>query len=225
MKCDAVIIKSFPNGITLMLREDAGFEEIIEDIRFKFSEAKNFFGKSSMALSIEGRALTETEEIRILDAIRSSCNVNIICIVGHDEETDKNFIKALQHVEKRLTGGDEGQFYKGTLKNREVLETENSIVILGDVYPGSAVISGGNIIVLGGLYGEAYAGGKGQENAYVVALEMEPERLKIGDFKYKASTRQTRWGIRPKIQPKIAYVKNKSVVYEPLTKDMLDSLA
>lgn len=225
MKCDAVIIKSFPNGITLMLREDAVFEEIIEDIRFKFSEAKNFFGKSSMALSIEGRALTETEEIRILDAIRSSCNVNIICIVGHDEETDKNFIKALQHVEKRLSGGDEGQFYKGTLKNREVLETENSIVILGDVYPGSAVISGGNIIVLGGLYGEAYAGGKGQENAYVVALEMEPERLKIGDFKYKASHRQTRWGIRPKIQPKIAYVKNKSIVYEPLTKDMLDSLA
>ncbi|MBQ2803090.1 MAG: septum site-determining protein MinC, partial [Lachnospiraceae bacterium] len=126
-------------------------------------------------------------------------------------------------MERKLTGGDEGQFYKGTLKNREVLETENSIVILGDVYPGSAVISSKNIIILGGLYGEAYAGGNGQESAYVVALEMEPERLKIGDFKYKANTKQSKWGIRPKVQPKIAYVKNSKIIFEPLTKDLLGS--
>lgn len=220
---DAVLIKSFQNGITLLLSEEASFEEILEEISFKFSEARNFFGSASMALSIEGRAVTGTEEIRILEAIRHSSSVNIICIVGHDEETNKNFIKALQHVEKKLTGGDEGQFYKGTLKNREVLETENSIVILGDVYPGSAVISSKNIIVIGGLYGEAYAGGNGQNDAYIVALEMEPERLKIGDFKYKTSNRQSKWSIRSRVQPKIAYVKNNRITFEPLTKDLLDS--
>ena len=222
---DAVLIKSFQNGITLLLNEDASFEEIVKEVGVKFSEARNFFGTATMALSVEGRKLSETEEIRILDAIRKNSNVNIVCIVGHDEETNKNFIKALQHVEKKLTGGDEGQFYKGSLKNREVLETESSIVILGDVYPGSAVISAKNIIVLGGLYGEAYAGGNGQENAYIVALEMEPERLKIGDFKYKTPNKQSKWGIRPKVQPKIAYEKNNKIIFEPLTKDMLDSFA
>lgn len=220
---DCVLIKSFQNGITLVLNEEADFQEILAEIGFKFSEARNFFGSVSRALSIEGRKLSEMEEICILDAIRENSNVNIICIVGHDEETNKNFIKALQHVEKKLMSGDEGQFYRGTLKNREVLETENSIVVLGDVYPGSAVISAGNIIVLGGLYGEAYAGGKGQDDAYVVALEMEPERLKIGDFKYKASNKQSKWSIRPKVQPKTAYVKNQRIVFEPLTKDLLDS--
>lgn len=220
---DCVLIKSFQNGITLVLNEEAEFQDILEEIRFKFSEAKNFFGKASMALAIEGRKLSEMEEICILDAVREHSNVNIICIVGRDEETNRKFVKALQHVEKKLTSGDEGQFYKGTLKNREVLETENSIVILGDVYPGSAVISAGNIIVLGGLYGEAYAGGKGRNDAYVVALEMEPERLKIGDFKYKTSNKQSRWSIRPKVQPKTAYVKNEKIIFELLTKDLLDS--
>ena len=219
---DIVVIKSFPNGITMLLRDDVSFDEILQEISFKFTEAKHFFGSSSMALSIEGRTVTETEEIAILDTIKQSCDVNIICIVGHDEETDKNFIKALHHVEKKLTGGDEGQFYKGTLKNKEVLETENSIVVLGDVYPGSEIVSAKNIIVLGGLYGQAYAGGDGQEGAYVVALEMTPERLKIGDFKYKNNTKH-KWGIRPKVQPKIAYVKNKRVVIEPLTKELLDT--
>ncbi len=220
---DAVLIKSFPNGITLLLNNEASFEQILEEISYKFSEARKFFGTASVALSIEGKAISEAEEIKILEAIKQSSNVNIMCIVGHDEETNKNFIKALQHLEKKLTGGDEGQFYKGTLKNREVLETENSIVIMGDVYPGSAVISAKNIIILGGLYGEAYAGGNGQGDAYVVALEMEPERLKIGDFKYKNNTKQSRWGIRPKVQPKIAHVKNSKIVFDPLTKDLLSS--
>ena len=205
---DPVLIKSFPNGITLHLDPETPFEDILKEIAFKFSEARNFFGKASIALSIEDRAVTEPEEI--------------ICIVGKDEAANKNFIKALAHVEKKLSGDEDGQFFKGSLMNREVLETENSIIVLGDVYPGSAVISSRNVIILGGLYGEAYAGGNGCEGAFVAALEMEPERIKIGEYKYKPG-RQSKWGIRDKIQPKIAYVKNKKIIFETLTKDLLSS--
>lgn len=218
---DAVLIKSFPNGITLLMREDASMEEILQELTVKFTEARNFFGSSTMALSMEGRKVTEAEEILILDTIRVNSNVRIACIVGHDDDTNKNFIKALQHMDKKLSGTEGGQFYKGTLKNREVIETENSIVVLGDVYPGSAVFSAGNIIILGGLYGEAYAGGDGREDACIVALEMEPERLKIGDFKYKTNAKQLKWGIHPKVQPKIAHLKNGKIVFDPLTKELL----
>ena len=220
---DAVLIKSFPNGITLLMREDVSMEEILQELTVKFTEARNFFGNSTMALSMEGRKVTEAEEILILDTIRVNSNVRIACIVGHDDDTNKNFIKALQHMDKKLSGTEGGQFYKGTLKNREVIETENSIVVLGDVYPGSAVFSAGNIIILGGLYGEAYAGGDGREDAYIVALEMEPERLKIGDFKYKTNAKQSKWGIHPKVQPKIAHLKNGKIVFDSLTKELLGS--
>lgn len=218
---DAVLIKSFPNGITLLMREDVSMEEILQELTVKFTEARNFFGNSTMALSMEGRKVTEAEEILILDTIRVNSNVRIACIVGHDDDTNKNFIKALQHMDKKLSGTEGGQFYKGTLNNREVIETENSIVVLGDVYPGSAVFSAGNIIILGGLYGEAYAGGDGREDAYIVALEMEPERLKIGDFKYKTNAKQLKWGIHPKVQPKIAHLKGGKIVFDPLTKELL----
>lgn len=220
---DAVLIKSFTNGIALHLDKDTPFERLLEEIGFKFAEARNFFGHASMALSIEERRVSGAEEIMILEAIRQNSDLNIICIVGKDEATNKNFIKALAHVEKKLSGGDDGQFFKGSLKNKEVLETENSIIVLGDVYPGSAVISAKNIIILGGLYGEAYAGGNGQDGAFIAALEMEPERIKIGDFKYRPTTKQSKWGIRPKVQPKIAYVKNNKITFEPLTKDVLSN--
>ncbi len=218
---DAVLIKSFPNGIALHLNNEAAFDELLAEIGFKFSEAKNFFGSSSMALSIEGRAVSSAEEIQILETISENSNLRIVCIVGKDESTNKNFLKALNHMEKKLVGNEDGQFFKGTLKNKEVLETENSIIILGDVLPGSAVISSKNIIVLGGLYGEAYAGGNGRPGAFVAALEMEPERIKIGDFKYKPDTKK-KWNIIPKIQPKIAMVKNDKIVFETLTKDLLE---
>ena len=171
---DVVVIKSFSNGIRLQLDPACDFDHIIDELAFKFSEAKVFFGKGTMALSIEGRELTDAEEIYILETIRRNSNLNIACIVGHDEEKDKHFLKALQRV-KDMTEDDSGQFYKGSLKNHQVVETGGSVVILGDVYPGCTVISARNIIILGGLYGEAYAGGDGQEDAYIVALEMEPE--------------------------------------------------
>lgn len=220
---EAVIIKSFPNGISLYLNDELPFDKILEEIGYKFGQAKNFFGDAVMALSIEGRSVTNVDEIRILETIHENSNLHIICIVSRDEETNKNYIKALAHMEKKLAGEESGQFFRGDLKNREVLETENSIIVLGDIYPGSAVISAKNIIILGGLYGEAYAGGNGCSGAYVAALEMEPERIKIGDFKYKPNTKQAKWGIHPKVRPKIAYVKNDRIVFEAFTKDLLDA--
>ena len=217
---EAVVIKSYHNGITMMLKDDVPFHVILDELASKLSGARNFFGEAKVALSFEGRSLTKEEEIKILDTIHENSDIEIICIVGKDEETDKLYLRAIRQSRKRLIGSSDGQFYKGSLRNKEVLETETSIVILGDVYPGCKVISRGNIIVLGGLYGEAYAGATGEEGHTVVALEMEPEKLKIGDFKYKSAARQKKWGMRPKVQPKIAYVKNERIVFDALTKDL-----
>ena len=57
-----------------------------------------------------------------------------------------------------------------------------------------------------------------------MALEMSPEKLKIGDFKYKTSEKQSKWSIKPKIQPKIAFVRDARVFMEPITKELLNDL-
>ena len=221
----SVIIKSFPNGIVLHLSEADTFEEILQETAIRFRESRDFFKDAKMALSIKGRKLTEKEENTLLNIISENSDIHILCLVSDDEDTDRMFIKAISETDfsEDGNGNSAGQFYKGTLKNGEVLETEYSIVILGDVYPGSAIISARDIIVLGGLYGEAYAGGNGSDGHYVAALEMSPEKLKIGDFKYHAKEK-SKWGIKPKVQPKIAYVKNKKIVMDSLTKELLSDM-
>ena len=221
----SVIIKSFPNGIVLHLSEADTFEEILQETAIRFRESRDFFKDAKMALSIKGRKLTEEEENTLLNIISENSDIHILCLVSDDEDTDRMFIKAISETDfsEDGNGNSAGQFYKGTLKNGEVLETEYSIVILGDVYPGSAIISARDIIVLGGLYGEAYAGGNCSDGHYVAALEMSPEKLKIGDFKYHAKEK-SKWGIKPKVQPKIAYVKNKKIVMDSLTKELLSDM-
>ena len=209
---NTVIIKSFQNGISVYLNEDIPFPELLEEVIFKFRESRNFFKNAKMAISLEGRSLSDEEERIILNAICDNSDLHIVCLVGKDEEKNQNYLKAIQQLEYRNSQEDnDGHFYRGTLKNGQILETESSIVILGDIYPGSAIVSTKDIVVLGGLFGKAYAGG------------MAPERLQIGDFKYKTG-KQMKWSIKPKVQPKIAYIKDNKVVMEPITKELLSDL-
>lgn len=216
----AVMIKSFQNGLTVYLDDGMEFPELLNEIALKFKESEHFFSGAKMALSLEGRPLSLEQEQEIIDTIAQNSHLNIACLVGKDEETNQSFFKALSQAAS-LENENNGQFYRGTLRNGQILETERSIVVLGDIHPGSSIISNRDIIILGGLYGEAYAGGNGETGHFVVALEMSPEKLKIGDFRYK-STEKPKWSIRPKIQPKIAYVKSGRVVMEALTKESLN---
>lgn len=222
---NAVIIKSFPNGLSIFLDSDLPFSQLLEEIAMKFSESANFFKDASMVLSFEGRELSEQEERQIVDTISTNSRLKIVCIMGKDKETERSFVKAMQQFSfHQEVLENAGQFYKGTLKDGQILETENSIIVLGDVYPGACIISSKDIVILGGLFGQAYAGGNGEEGHFVVALEMSPEKLKIGDFKYKTSEKQSKWSIKPKIQPKIAYVNDARVKIEPITKELLSDL-
>lgn len=220
-----VIIKSFQNGLSIYLDEEMPFAELLNEIAYKFKESAHFFKDASMVISFEGRTLSDQEERQLVNTITTNSALNVMCIMGKNEETNKNFVKALQKVSYHQQALENaGQFYKGTLKDGQVLETENSLIVLGDVYPGASIISNKDIVVLGGLYGQAYAGGNGEEGHFVVALEMSPEKLKIGDFKYKTSEKQSKWSIKPKVQPKIAYVEDARVIIEPITKELLNDL-
>ena len=220
-----VIIKSFPNGLSIYLDEEMPFDQLLKEIGLKFKESAHFFKNASMVLSFEGRKLSDQEERLIINTITANSELNVMCIMGKNEETNKNYIKALQKLSyHQQVMENAGQFYKGTLKDGQMLETENSIIVLGDVYPGACVISSKDIVILGGLYGQAYAGGNGEDGHFVVALEMSPEKLKIGDFKYKTSEKQSKWPIKPKVQPKIAYVEDGRVILEPITKELLNDL-
>ena len=68
---NSVILKSFPNGILIILDGTISFQELLADIAAKFREADGFFKDASVAISIEGRELTEEQEREILEIGRA----------------------------------------------------------------------------------------------------------------------------------------------------------
>ena len=139
-----------------------------------------------MALSFSGRELTRAEEDRVLAVIRENTQIEILCII---EPNDKNEMMYRSVVEQSLSDiyKKEGIFYKGTLRKRQILEAEESIVILGDVELGAKVIAKGSVIIIGTLYGSVCAGASGDTSAYVVALSMQPKYLQHRRYRSKTS--------------------------------------
>ncbi len=218
---NSIIIKSFPHGISLHLPPEESMDFVLEKVAIKFKESAAFFKDAKMVLSIEGRQLSQEEEQAIVEAIEENSDIEILCLIGKDTETENNILKAMEQCENMSADNREQnlcQFYKGSLKSGQVLEIDSSIVILGDVNPGANVISKKDIIIIGGLYGNAYAGGSGEDGHYIIALDMSAECIKVDNHRSKPQ-KASKWPIRPKYQPKIAHVVNNDLVIEAITKE------
>ncbi|WP_320955886.1 septum site-determining protein MinC, partial [Enterocloster asparagiformis] len=154
---NAVVIKSSKAGMTVILDDSLPFDELLAAIGTKFRESARFWGSVQMTLTLEGRELTPEEEFLIVDTITRNSQVEILCLLDTDAERIERCEKALNDKLMELNS-QTGQFYRGSLKKGDSLESEASIVVIGDVDHGARIIAKGNIIVLGELKGTAAAG-------------------------------------------------------------------
>lgn len=219
-----VSIKGNKYGIVVSMNNEVTFEEIKNEIMDKIKDSAKFFENAKSAISFEGRKLSSDEQQQIIDVITENSNLNIVCII--DNEREEQFKEAVEQVKdivtetvvSNVTGG---QFYRGTLRSGQVLESDASIVILGDVNPGAKIISAGNVVVLGSLKGTVYAGLCGDYSSFVVALDMYPVQIRIADIIARCSDKPKK---NAKLETKIAYVEEGNIYIEPLSKEVLNDI-
>ena len=216
---NAVVIKGNKAGLTVFLDQELGFEELLLAVAKKFKETSRFWGAAQMTLTLEGRALTPEEEFQIVNTITENSSIEILCLIDADAVRIERCEKALNEKLMELSS-QTGQFYKGNLRAGDVLESEASIVVIGDVEKGAKVMARGNIIVLGSLKGAAHAGVTGNLNAVVVAFEMAPSQVKISDLTFLKAEKGGHLGRGPMM----ILVENGRICSEPIKKSFLSSL-
>src|SRR5690606_6382351 len=69
-----------------------------------------------------------------------------------------------------------------TPRSGQRVEYDGSVVILGDVNPGAAVVSTGHVVVMGALRGVVRAGAVGDVPARVTSLRLQPTQLRIAQY-------------------------------------------
>ena len=214
----SVKIRGAKYGISVKLDVGASYEDIKQDIASAFKDAEKFLGDEKLAISFEGKYLTEQQQEELVDIIHQNCNIHIVCIMDQNQEQQKRFQQSVTETMREFDAST-GQFYKGHLRSGQVLEFEKSVIVIGDVNPGASIISKGNIIILGSLRGTAYAGASGKNNCFIVAMDMQPIQLRIADVFARSSDES-----KAAAEPRIAFVEDENIYIEPLTKSVLNDI-
>jgi septum site-determining protein MinC len=122
------------------------------------------------------------------------------------------------------------QFYHGTLRSGQLLESDTGVVVLGDVNPGATISTQGSIVVLGTVKGNVYAGIGGDDKAFIFALDMDPIQIRIGSIIAKSpdktfeNVRRKRKSKVTTTNPQIAYAKGEMICIEPITRNLINSI-
>lgn len=218
---NSVIIKGNKYGIKVVLDGELSFPELKVKIRSKFKDSSKFFDDAKMAISFEGRDLTSEEERQILDIIAEETELHVVCIIDKDKKTEEKFKKSLDEKLLELSNTT-GQFYKGNLRSGQVLESETSIIVIGDVNPGARIVSKGNIVVLGALRGTVFAGATGNSNSFIVALDMMPGQIRIADAIARSPDNLEKKETK---EAMVAFLEDGNIYIETLSKDSINDMS
>ena len=130
MKKAPVVIKGNKSGIRIVLDDALPFPEILEEVEKKFKESSDFLGEAQVAVSFDGRKLTEEQEAILLECIKENSKLQVVCLIDEDKQREELFNQTLN--EKLMAmNANSGQFFKGNLRSGQVMEFETSVVILG----------------------------------------------------------------------------------------------
>jgi septum site-determining protein MinC len=102
---------------------------------------------------------------------------------------------------------EEPLYVQMTLRSGTEIRHNGTVIVMGDVNPGSTVIAEGDILVWGRLRGVAQAGSKGNTKCLIMALQLEPTQIRIADYVARAPE-------NPPAQyfPEVAYVSPQGTI-------------
>lgn len=216
----SVVIKANHSGIIVILDDKLPFNELRKRVAKKFKDSSGFLGNAQIVMALRGRKLSMEEQRQILETITDNCKLRIMCLMEEDEALERAFEDKLNSCLEEMDQKT-GMFYKGNIRSGQELEFEESVVIMGDVNNGATIISRGNIVILGTLKGSAYAGVSENVNAFVVALNMDPVQIRIGNLIARSPDKKEKEKDR---EPKIAFAENGTIYIEPVTRNIMNEI-
>lgn len=173
---DNIFIYLKRNEIIIKIPEDLEQKQIINSLIKKLPELKNLYKNEKTPIKVVGKILKNKEIDEIQNLIKEKIDVDI------DFDMPKTLgLSSITRTFNQEVAISETKFHRGSLRSGQKIETEGSIVIIGDVNSGAEVIASDNIVVMGKLRGLAHAGAKGNKNAIIVAEILDTVQIRISN--------------------------------------------
>ena len=114
----------------------------------------------------------------------------------------------------------------GSVTKKDVVQSDGSIVILGDVKSKASVQAAGNVIVMGSIDGSVYAGFPKDNKCYITANQINAAHLQIGSISGEVNV-ANKWSLRSRksdSEPYAVVVWEHELLAEPLRSGLLKHL-
>ena len=174
---NCVSINLRKNEILIKLSDDAEQKDIVENLKKKIQELKKMYKNEKTPIRVTGKILKNKEIDEIQKLIKKYIDVEI------DFDMPKSLgLSSIKRTFNKENAISETKFHRGSLRSGQKMESEGSLVILGDVNSGAEVMASDNIVVLGALRGLAHAGAKGNKQAIISAGLLDTVQIRIANI-------------------------------------------
>ena len=173
---NCVSINLRKNEILIKISDDAEQKDIIDNLRRKLPELRKMYKNEKTPITVTGKILKNKEIDEIQELIKRNIDVEI------DFDMPKSLgLSSITRTFNKEIAISETKFHRGSLRSGQKMESEGSLVILGDVNSGAEVMASDNIVVLGALRGLAHAGAKGNKQAIISAGILDTVQIRIAN--------------------------------------------
>lgn len=186
-----VQIKGIRDGL-LATFSDAAWEDQHVALLTQIDERPAFFQSARLAIDVGNQVLKVNDLVELRDQL-SERNVALWAVVSESPTTEQTSqllglatrISKPRPEERRqfadTISDDTALFISKTIRSGTRIEYPGNVVIVGDVNPGAEVIAEGNVVVWGRVRGVIHAGVKGNRSAFICALDLSANQLRIAD--------------------------------------------
>lgn len=186
-----VQIKGIRDGL-LATFVDAPWEDQRTALLAQIDERSAFFQGARLAMDVGTQILKVNDLVDLRDHL-SERNVTLWAIVSESPTTEQTSqllglatrISKPRPEEQRQFADtitdDTALFISKTIRSGTRIEFPGHIVIFGDVNPGAEIVAEGNVIIWGRVRGMIHAGSKGDRSAFICALDLSANQLRIAD--------------------------------------------
>ncbi len=200
---NAVNFKGTKDGIVAYVDLSYSFNTILKALEKKISEREDFFRGGSIKFFPVTGTFSENEIYEIKNLMENKFDIDCEFFEKEGEvqvsyEKDKKMILKDFLVIKRI------------LRSGQTLNYSGNIILIGDVNEDAEISVGGSLFVFGSLRGSVTAGRDSGEDAIVVATNLRPKRLQIGDIVLEEDISKRR-----KEVASIALVENGKILIYP----------
>jgi septum site-determining protein MinC len=187
-----VQIKGIRDGL-LATFTDAPWEDQSVALLAQIDERQAFFLGARLAMDVGSQVLRVNDLVELRDRL-SERNVSLWAVMSESPTTEQTsqLLGLATRISKprpeehkqsasEVISDETALFVNKTLRSGTRIEFPGNIVVMGDVNPGAEIVADGNVIVWGRVRGMIHAGAKGDRSAYICALDLSANQLRIAD--------------------------------------------